>query len=326
MDTRQSRLDELALPHASNAFAELRPDYTVEQALASVRSQSLDSAIVYFYVVDDSRRLRGVVPTRRLLTSDLGVPISSVMNDASVTLPPAASLRDAAALLVRHRLLAAPIVDADGRMLGVIDAAALGIDVAAELNGQRVAELFQLIGVRVMDTASGSFAARFPSLLWNVTGGLIAAVIAGANEDLLRTFTALALFMPVTLALSESIGIQSVVLTIERGPQRLVESDWRVALRSLARQGGSALLLAAACASLVSVVALAWQRDMRLTAVVALAIPAAMVVTAVAGLLIPRVLHALRRNPSVAAGPMVLAIADFISLLVYFRVAHTLLR
>jgi hypothetical protein len=64
--------------------------------------------------------------------------------------------------------------------------------------------------------------------------------------------------------LSESIGIQSVVLTIERRTNRLSVSDWRSALRSLGREGGIAALVAVACAALVGVVAVAWQRDARL--------------------------------------------------------------
>src|SRR4051812_32327696 len=99
-------LDELALSHANPVFAELRRDQTATQALESIRAQPLDSAILYFYVVDDERRLQGVVPTRRLLTCDPQAPIWSVMNDASITLPATATLRDAAAMLVRHRLLA----------------------------------------------------------------------------------------------------------------------------------------------------------------------------------------------------------------------------
>jgi Mg/Co/Ni transporter MgtE len=88
---------------------------------------------------------------------------------------------------------------------------------------------------------------------------------------------------PDKVPLSESIGIQSVVLTIERWTNRLSVSDWRSALRSLGREGGIAALLAVACAALVGVVAVAWQRDARLTAVIALSIPAAMVTIAVIG-------------------------------------------
>jgi magnesium transporter len=323
-DRTRTVLDDIALRHASRSFAELRPEQTVDQALGAVRSQPLDSAVVYFYVIDENRRLQGVVSTRRLLTSAPDIPISRLMTGDPVSLTSTATLQEAAAVLVRHRLLAVPIVDSAGRMFGVVDAAALGVDVETELSGQRVNELFQLIGVRLVGPAS--FVSRFPSLLWNVTGGLIAALIAGAHERLLGAFTSLALFMPVTLALSESVGIQSVVLAIERREQPGSGSSWRSVARRAGREAGIALLLGLVCAVLVGAVAAVWQRDARLTAVIALAIPFAMLTSASVGQVLPRALYAMRRNPHLAAGPMVLAIADFVSLMVYFRVALFLMR
>ena len=304
-----SGLNELALPHASRTFAALAPDDTVEQALASIRSQALDSAIVYFYVVDDDRRLRGVVPTRRLLMAAPDATVASLMTDAPVTLPPTATVREAAALLMKHRLLAVPVVGALGRMLGVVDAAALDVDIAAELNGRHVEEIFQTIGVRIAGDGPSGFRARFPPLLWNVFGGLLAAAIAGAHEHLLTAFTPLALFMPVTLALSESIGVQSVVLALERR-----SSKPRVAAG-----------LGFACAGFVALAAIGWLRDWRMAAVIAVAIPLAMMTSAAVGLVVPGLLTKMRRNPSVAAGPIVLAAADFVCLIVYFRVAAALL-
>lgn len=324
-EAARARLDEPARAHAHNTFASLQPDETVERALSSIRSQALDAAIVYFYVVDADQRLLGVVPTRRLLTAEPDAPIRTLMTAATITVSATATVREAAALLAKHRLLAVPVVTAQGRMVGVIDAAALGFDMQRELSGQRVDEIFQVMGFRMANGGSSGFTPRFFSLLWNVVGGLIAAVIAGAHEHLLSAFTALALFMPVTLALSESIGIQSVVLTIERRARGVSGSGWRSVFRSVRREGGVAMLLGLGCAALVSAVALAWQGDRWLTAVVAIAIPTAMVTTAAVGLVIPRILYALQRNPNVAAGPMVLAIADFVSLIVYFRVAALLL-
>src|ERR1041385_2531427 len=98
--------DDLALQHAVTVFARLDPAQTVAQALDTIASQALDSAIIYFYLVDREDRLLGVVPTRRLLTSPRDAPVSSLTTPASVTLPMTATLRDAAAVLRRHRLLA----------------------------------------------------------------------------------------------------------------------------------------------------------------------------------------------------------------------------
>src|ERR1700730_6933883 len=111
--------------------------------------------------------------------------------------------------------------------------------------------MFQLIGVHVTDGESHAFRARFPSLLWNVGGGLIAALIASAHEELLSTFTTVALFMPVTLALGESVGMQSVALAIATGRIPLVQADWRSALRSVTLEARTAFQLGLACAGVV---------------------------------------------------------------------------
>jgi magnesium transporter len=131
-DVRAGSLDELALPHVHATFPELRADDTVEQALASVRSQPCDSPLVCFYVVDDDRRLHGLVSMRVLLGAERHTRISSLMSDAAITLPATATLRDAAALLAHHRLLVVPVVGCLGRMHGVIDAATLGVLMVAE--------------------------------------------------------------------------------------------------------------------------------------------------------------------------------------------------
>jgi len=320
-DRATAKLDELALHHAHHLFAALRPEQRVDDALASIRAQELDSAIVYFYVVDGDGRLRGVVPTRRLLTAAPDVSVSALMTRASVTLPVSATVRDAAATLVEHRLLAVPIVDELGRIRGVIDASTLGADVSAEVTGRRRNELFQLIGIRLAEPG-GRFRSRMSALTWNIVGGLIAAAVAAAFDDLLRAVAALALFMPVTLALSESIGMQAVAIALQtphvtRNRPRLAFIRDEVAV---------AAPLALVSASVVAVAAIAWHQHWLFAASVLIAIGVAMTVAATFGTIIPRVLHRFGWNPTVAAGPAVLALADFVSLIVYFSAATALLH
>jgi CBS domain-containing protein len=126
---RDGKIDvshELALHHASRAFAAVLPEQTVAQALASIRSQTIDSPIVCVYVVDEYRRLHGVVSTRRLLTAARDAQLSELMTPAVVTLPLTATMRDAAATLLDHRLLAVPLVGKLGRMHAVVEATTLG--------------------------------------------------------------------------------------------------------------------------------------------------------------------------------------------------------
>ncbi|HXD74536.1 MAG TPA: magnesium transporter [Vicinamibacterales bacterium] len=318
--TDAARLDELALPHATTTFARLRPEDTVDEALGSIPEQALDTAITYFYVVDAGGSLRGVVPTRRLLTAARDTRVAELMTDASVTLPMTATLRDAAALLQRHRLLAAPIVGRLGRIHGVVDATMLGLDVADGLTPARADEWFQLAGVRTEGTAGG-IRPRLGSLLWNVGGGLVAAAVAGFHEHLLAAAAGLALFMPVTLALSESVGMQAVALALTDPRGRSNRGAARAAFAELR----SAPALGVACALLVGLAVIAWQASYALTATVTIAIAVAMTASAVVGAVVPRLMHRFHANATVAAGPVVLAVADFVSLLVYFRIAAVLL-
>ncbi len=315
VDQTTARMDELAIHHARRTFAALHPEHTVRQALDDIRSQRIDSAIVYFYVIDDHSHLLGVVPTRRLLIAAPDTRISALMTDASVTLPLSATVRDAAASLVEHRLLAVPIVGQLGRMHGVIDAVALGAEMSSDVTGTNRAELFQLIGVRMTDGGEHRFQSRFFSLLWNVVGGLIAAFVAGAHEQLMGTVAALALFMPVTLALSESVGMQAVAVALEREFKGRGQSNERTLLGAVAAESRVAFRLALMCAAVVATVALVWQQHWRFGLTVLVAISVAMTVAAALGAVVPRLVHRLRRNPTVAAGPAYLALAELICLM-----------
>src|SRR5262245_29669395 len=104
-------MEDAAIKRATQVFARLGPEQSVGQALDALGSQALESAIVYFYVVDSGNRLLGVVPTRRLLTAARQAPVASLVTRASVTLPLQGTLSEAATLLRKHRLLAVPIVD-----------------------------------------------------------------------------------------------------------------------------------------------------------------------------------------------------------------------
>src|SRR5579884_1329520 len=206
--TISADLDVLALTRTSTAFAELHPEQTVDEAIDSLRSQDLRDRIVYLYVVDDDRRLHGVVSTRHLLTAARSDIVRTLMRTNVGTLPGTATLRDAANAFVTHGLLALPVVGSLGRMLGVVDVAALGVDTAAAADRRHADEVFQMLGMHASAAGQRSAAGeRFRALAWTIAGGIVAATITAAHADLVAAVMALALFMPVALALSESIGM-----------------------------------------------------------------------------------------------------------------------
>jgi magnesium transporter len=307
-------------------YCRLRADQTVDEALADLRIQQPEGRIIYFYVVDDEDRLLGVVPTRRLLLSPPQTPIRQIMVPQVVTLPATATVRDACQRFLEHRFLAFPVVH-QGRMLGLVDVDlfASGIDDLERTKEQE--DLFQLLGVHLtaaeQASATISFLRRFPWLLCNIAGGVLAAILSAWFEGLLARVVALALFVPVVLALSESVAIQSVSLALallHGQPPTLAGLLAR--LRSEATTG---LLLGAACGALVSLVAFGWMRDARLALTLWGGMGLGITGSAIFGLAMPYALRLLQRDPKVAAGPVALVFADMLTLAIYFSLAQALL-
>ena len=168
-----------------------------------------------------------------------------------------------------------------------------------------------------------AFRIRFPWLLSNIAAGILAALISWLFEAELQQFVALALFIPVVLALAESTSIQSVSLALQAlhgGPP-----TWRVMLPRVARELLVGLLLGAAGALIVGAVALLWIGRGGVLRCLLGGILGGMAVAAVLGIAIPNALRLLRLDPRVAAGPICLAISDICTLLIYFLLAHWLL-
>src|SRR5262245_40206007 len=224
--------------HMRTDFVQLRADETVGHALDSILAKQPEGRIIYFYVTDADGGLIGVVPTRRLLLSPRDRPLTEIMVKQVITIPQSASVLDACEFFVLHKLLAFPIIDEQRRMIGLVDVD-LYTKELSDLDRRDDSEtLFQLIGVHLSESQQASplvsFAKRFPWLLANVGGGILAAVLAGFYESELERAVALSLFIPVVLALAESVCIQSVSLALQALSGQ--QPRWTTLLSKLGRE------------------------------------------------------------------------------------------
>ena len=307
-------------------FVPLRLGQTVRDALASLRAQGAGERLVYFYVIDENGTLAGVIPTRRLLAAGPDVPVESLMVTAVVTLGPLATVREACEAFLHHRYLALPVVDAGRRLRGIVDVGLFTDEIADVTGRQAVDDIFELIGAHAAEAVTPwrGFKDRSPWLSFNLGGGLLAAVLGGLYEPLLEAAVVLALFIPAVLALAESVSIQSVSLTLQRlhapafARQRFVNALWREML--------TACLLGLAGGGVVAAVAWAWKGSGAVAAAIGGTVWISMMTACALGVALPTALHILRRDPKVAAGPIVLATADVATLLFYFNLSGMLLR
>lgn len=321
----RAHLDEPIFAHLRRDFVPLDVTWTVGEALGRLRTQQLGEKIIYFYAVDAEGRLEGIVPTRRLLMSEPDTAIASLMVTDVVTMPSWATVREASNLFLAHRFLAFPVVDANRVLHGIADVSLFTRELADLANRQNADNAFQLIGIHLVADAGpwAGFTDRFPWLLANVGGGLLAAFVTSRYEELLDAVVVLALFIPVVLALAESVSIQSVTLTLQslRGPRRSLIPE----ARPLWKEFATAVLLGIGCGGLVGLVAGIWQGSLTLGLTILTAIALSMITACILGVVLPAILYAMRRDPGIAAGPIVLAIADLCTLIFYFNLAGWML-
>jgi magnesium transporter len=322
------RLNEPILNFVRQDYVHILADQTVAEALDYARQNNVASRIVYFYVVDRDNVLQGVVPTRRLLLSPPDKLVREIMVANVVTLPTTATLFDACDLFLFHRLLALPVVDEQRRIAGIVDVELYTAEVSDVARHAESDDIFQLIGVHVSAVQTGSvpvvFGNRFPWLLCNIVGGLACAVVAGYYEGILDRVIALALFIPVVLALAESVSIQSLTLTLQA--QHGAKFNWSSLLKNLRREIPVGLLLGVACGGLVALVAWGWQRHGMVAVCILASIALSIAAATLYGLLVPTVLRAVQRDPKVASGPITLAVTDITTLFLYLGLATWLLR
>jgi magnesium transporter len=302
----------------------LTADQSIADALRVVRTSISAANIHYFYVVDENRRLIGIVPARHLLAADPVQRVDEVMIHDVVAIPSWATVLVASEYFASRKLLAFPVIHDNGELVGVVDVSLFTSEVI-DLARRTYEDIFQLMGVHAtaLRTPWTAFVDRFPWLLSNIAGGLLCAVIAAQFEVLLDHIVILALFIPIVLALAESVSMQSATLTLQTlsdesvKPARIVKALWK--------EARTALLLGLSCAAVVSTVVILWRRDLSSALVIGGAISASMVVACLYGVLLPSLLRAFKADPRIASGPLVLASADVTTLVVYLGLGARLM-
>ncbi len=305
----------------------LGENLTVAEALADIRSRRLGERIVYFYVVDAGGRLVGVVPTRRLLTADLEERVGDLMVRAVTTLSAEATVFEACEVFATTRFLALPVVDAERRLVGTVDVSVFTDKVFDLAERREIEDLFETIGFRVSQVRrAGSWRAfqlRFPWLLATMAGGTTCALIASAFQATLAEAVVLALFLTLVLGLAESVCVQALAVTVQSLHHDPL--SWRWFGRSLRHELATASLLALSCGVMVGGVVAGWRGSAVEALTVGGSIALVLILAACAGFVVPALIHALRLDPRVAAGPLALAVTDVGTVTIYLSLGAWLL-
>jgi magnesium transporter len=321
--------------HARKDFPLLDAGMSVAEALDRIRREGIGERVIYFFATDAEERLVGVLPTRRLLTAPLEARLEEIMVRKVVAIPATATVLEACEFFVLYKFFAFPVVDSHKRVIGVVDVSLFAEEMLEA--GEREEEhrsvahvaddVFEALGFRLTQIRGASpwkvFRYRFPWLLATVAAGTACALLAGFFETTLAGSLVIAFFLTMVLGLNESVSMQSMTLTIQALRANTLTRAWF--FHNLRREMVTAVLLGLACGILVGAIVWIWRQDASGAAVIGTSIAVSLVTACLFGFSVPSLLHSLKLDPKIAAGPVTLAVTDFCALAFYFSLAWLVL-
>ncbi len=307
---RRMQTDVMAVP----------PFWTVGQTIDFMRdTDDLPDSFYEILVVDPAHKLIGLVPLNTLLRAKRPVRIDAIMQEAEHTVEVTEDQEDVARLFQTYNLVSIPVVDAGGRLVGVLNFD----DIVDAINQEVDEDILAMGGVsaeeelsdRVLTTARG----RFSWLLINLLTAFAASAVIGFFEASIQQMVALAILMPIVASMGGNAGTQSMTVTVRALATKELTSGnmWRVIRREIL----VGLFNGVGFAVIVGIVAALWFGPIQLGYVIAIALVCNLLAAALAGVLIPIGLQRARIDPALASGPFVTTVTDLVGFFAFLGVA-----
>ena len=299
-----------------------RPEMRVSDALDALRDAPRGHAPRTLFVLDGENRLRGQIPIQELAMArpdtalrDLAQPVAAAVN--------AMDPRDEVVETVeKHRLTDLPVIDLDGRLMGVIQHGML----VQALQEEAAADIGAMVGVSPQERALSKpwFAVRkrLPWLQINLVTAFMAASVVGIFENTIAKFTALAVLLPVVAGQSGNAGAQALAVTMRGLALREVTTRQWIAVTS--KEVGVGLLNGVAVALTCGLGVWVWSQSIGLVLVICSSMVLAMVMAGFAGAVVPMALTRLGQDPAQSSSIVLTTITDIAGFLSFLGIATLL--
>ena len=301
--------DETAGGRMTSEVFALRRRMTVREAIEALRSLAPGEDVTYYlFVVDRNNVLRGILSLRRLLTADPDATLESIMDPDVISVQAGVDQEEAARLMTRYSLLALPVVNEAGRLLGVIT----HDDMVDVIEDEASEDIYRLGGVIDEDSASGpvrfSVRRRLPWLYVNMATAFLAAWVISRFQSTIERVAVLAAFQAIVAGQGGNAGTQA--LTVMVRSIALGEVELRGVWRALLKEIAVGFINGVAVGAVVGIVVFALQGNPAMGAIIALAMIGNMLAAGVAGALVPVTLKQLKIDPALASGVIVTTVTD----------------
>ena len=300
-------------------------NWSMPECVKQMRLQAEDMDEIYnVYVVDNDNRLRGVFPLKKMITHPSVSKIKHVMQEDPISVKTDTPIEDVALDFEKYDLVAMPVVDSIGRLVGRITVD----DVMDSVREQNERDYQLASGIATdIETDDSMFAqtkARLPWLLIGMVGGLANSVILGNFEAGFATNPAMALFIPLIGGTGGNVGIQSSAIVVQGLANGSL--DLKNSMKQIWKEIGVSLINALVISLLVFVYNCFRLDPLNPTTIaVSASLFAVVIFASVFGTLVPLMLERFNIDPALATGPFITTTNDIIGMLIYTLISWQLL-
>lgn len=297
--------------------------WTVGQTIDYMRAETdLPEQFYKVIIVDPAMRPVGAVPLSKLMATPRPVSLGAIMDEDVHVIPVEQSQEDVAYAFNQYHLVSAPVVDDDGRLVGVIT-----IDDAMQvLEDEAEEDMLRLAGVgdeEISDSVWETALLRFPWLAVNLLTAIIASIVIGVFDATIEKLVAVAILMPIVASMGGNAGTQTLTVAVRALATRdLTPTN---AIRIVARETLVGFANGVVFALLVGVVGVLWFGDLDLAIVLGAAMVINLLVAGMAGILIPLGLDKAGADPALASGTFVTTVTDVIGFFAFLGLATLVL-
>jgi magnesium transporter len=303
-------------------FIAIAANQTVRSAMHILKSKAPSAETIYYvYVIDEEKRLVGVLTLRDLIVNEDDVMISDIMYDRVVSVSVGEDQEEVARMMRDYDFLALPVVDFQDHLLGIITVDDI-IDVMEEEASDDYSKLAGLADLDSIDRNPISAAKkRLPWLVILLFLGMLTASLIGRFEETLDQVAILAIFIPLIAGMAGNTGTQALAVAVRGIATGDLEDESKIKI--IIREAGTGVITGLTCGILITLIIYFWYGELFLGMLVGISIFFTLIVATLAGSLIPLIMHRLKIDPAVASGPFITTINDIISILIYFGIATT---
>ncbi len=296
-------------------------NWSMPECIKQMRMQAEDmDEIYYVYVVDDDGKLRGVLPLKKLITHPSVSKIKHVMDPDPVAVKADTPIDDVALDFEKYDLVAMPVVDSIGRLLGriTVDDVMDQVRESSERDYQLASGISSDIDAD--DSIFAQTKARIPWLLIGIVSGILASMILAGFESEIQAVTALALFIPIIGGTGGNVGVQASAIVVQSLANGTLE------LRDFSKQLGKEIIVGLLNATIIAAVIFIYNLimlpgNLAVTASVAVSLFVVVIFASILGTIVPLTLEKLHINPALATGPFIQVSNDLVGLIIYVQIS-----